>query len=118
MKILVAILRAALLPGLAAMPARAADLPMGKAEPIEYVKICNEFGEGFLYIPGSDTCLKIGGYLRAEWRYSSPGTRNANSWVGFTRAYLGFDARTQTEYGPLRSYVTTRIEYSGTDAFW
>ena len=39
--------------------AQAADLPMTKAEAVEYVKVCTEFGEGFFYIPGTDTCLKI-----------------------------------------------------------
>src|SRR3978361_2203856 len=52
--------------GLVAMTgAQAADLPV-KAKPVEYVKICSLYGEGFFYIPGTDTCLKIGGWVRAE----------------------------------------------------
>ena len=43
----------------------AADLPV-KAKPVEYVKICSLYGAGFFYIPGTDTCLKLGGYLRAD----------------------------------------------------
>ena len=39
---------------------QAADLPV-KAKPVQYVKICSLYGEGFYYIPGSDICLKIGG---------------------------------------------------------
>ena len=35
--------------------ASAADLPMTKAESVEYVKVCSAFGPGFFYIPGSDT---------------------------------------------------------------
>ena len=31
--------------------AQAADLPV-KAKPVEYVKICTLYGEGFYYIPG------------------------------------------------------------------
>jgi Porin subfamily len=27
-------------------------------------KICSLYGDGFYYIPGTDTCLKMGGYLR------------------------------------------------------
>ena len=38
---------------------QAADLPV-KAKPVQYVKICTLYGEGFYYIPGSDICLKIG----------------------------------------------------------
>jgi hypothetical protein len=35
-----------------------------KAQPVQYVKICSLYGDGFYYIPGTDTCLKLGGYLR------------------------------------------------------
>ena len=40
--------------------AQAADLPV-KAKPVQYVKICSIYGAGFFYIPGTDTCIKIGG---------------------------------------------------------
>lgn len=43
--------------------AQAADLPV-KAKPVQYVKICSAYGDGFYYIPGTDTCLKLGGYVR------------------------------------------------------
>ena len=43
--------------------AHAADMP-ANAKPVQYVKICNLYGDGFYYIPGTDTCLKLGGYLR------------------------------------------------------
>ena len=42
-----------------------ADLPV-KAKAVEYVKICTTYGAGFFYIPGTDTCIKLGGYLRAD----------------------------------------------------
>ena len=45
--------------------AQAADLPV-KAKAVEYVRICSLYGAGFYYIPGTDTCIKLGGYLRAE----------------------------------------------------
>jgi Porin subfamily len=47
----------------AAAGAQAADMPV-KAKPVQYVKICSLYGDGFYYIPGTDTCLKLGGYLR------------------------------------------------------
>ena len=47
----------------AAAGAQAADMP-GTAPRIQYVKICSLHGDGFYYIPGTDTCLKMGGYLR------------------------------------------------------
>ena len=46
--------------------AQAADLPT--AEPVEYVRICDAFGTGFFYIPGTDTCLRISGRVRARRR--------------------------------------------------
>src|SRR4051794_24070219 len=52
--------------GLFAMSgAQAADLPL-KAKAVEYVRICSLYGAGFFYIPGTDTCIKLGDYLRAE----------------------------------------------------
>ena len=45
--------------------AQAADLPV-KAKAVEYVRICSLYGAGFFYIPGTDTCIKLGGYLRAD----------------------------------------------------
>jgi Porin subfamily len=49
--------------------AQAADLPV-KAKAVEYVKICSLYGAGFFYIPGTDTCIKLGGYLRADVTFS------------------------------------------------
>ena len=50
--------------------AQAADLPSKKAAPATYVKICDTYGAGFFYIPGTDTCVKLGGYVRAEYNYT------------------------------------------------
>ncbi len=38
---------------------QAADLSM--AEPVDYVRVCDAFGTGYWYIPGTDGCIKIGG---------------------------------------------------------
>uniref|UniRef100_UPI0025EE0153 porin n=1 Tax=Tardiphaga sp. TaxID=1926292 RepID=UPI0025EE0153 len=45
--------------------AQAADLPV-KAKAVEYVKVCSLYGAGFYYIPGTDTCIKIGGAIRLD----------------------------------------------------
>src|SRR6186713_3647536 len=50
--------------------AQAADLPV-KAKPVEYVKICSLYGVGFYYIPGTDMCIKVGGYVRAQYEWGS-----------------------------------------------
>src|SRR6476659_2331159 len=93
--------------------AQAADLPMTKAEPVEYVKVCSEFGEGFFYIPGTDTCLKISGEVRANYRFQDRDSRETNV-TGFTvEPRLKFDARTATEYGTLRSYIQVNMPIGG-----
>ncbi len=51
--------------------AQAADLPV--AEPVEFVRICDAFGTGFFYIPGTDTCLQISGRIRVESHYVDDG---------------------------------------------
>ena len=51
---------------------QAADMPV-KAAPVNYVKICSLYGDGFYYIPGTDTCLKLGGYLRVQAEYNMGG---------------------------------------------
>jgi hypothetical protein len=85
--------------------AQAADLPMTKAEPVEYVKVCSEFGEGFFYIPGTDTCLKISGEVRANYNFNDRNNRQTDVTAFSTEPRLKFDARTNTEYGILRSYI-------------
>ena len=54
--------------------AQAADLPV-KAKPVQYVKICTLYGDGFYYIPGSDTCIRFSGYIRADYGYNVTGAR-------------------------------------------
>jgi Porin subfamily len=56
---------------LAVAGAQAADLPSRKAAPVEYVRICDAFGTGYFYIPGTDSCLRIGGRIRAEYRWQN-----------------------------------------------
>ena len=87
----------------------AADLGVRKPAPVQYVKVCSAFGEGFFYIPGSDTCLKLGGRFRAEYFYSSRFTRE-NDITGFAAlGQIAFDARTATSYGDLRTVVRLQL---------
>jgi hypothetical protein len=103
--------------GLIAMSgAQAADLPV-KAKAVEYVRICSLYGAGFWYIPGTDTCMKIGGYVRADTTFNG-GIQDQPAWNGdlgqvnryrdqFTsRARMAFtvDTRTATEYGVVRTF--------------
>jgi hypothetical protein len=58
---------------IAVVDAHAAELPL-KAKPVEYVKVCSLYGAGFYYLPGTQTCIKLGGFLRAEIKYDAIGS--------------------------------------------
>ena len=53
----------------AVVSAQAADLPVRKAAPVDYVRVCDFTGAGFFYIPGTDTCMQISGLVRAEFDF-------------------------------------------------
>lgn len=92
--------------------ARAADaIVAAEPEPMEYVRVCDAFGKGYFYIPGTETCLKIGGYVRFDSNYGeSPYSGENNGWDAFTRGNITFDARSDTEYGTLRSFIDLRSD--------
>src|SRR6266478_3910808 len=104
--------------------AQAADLAV-KAKPVEYVKVCSLYGAGFWYVPGTDTCIKIGAFVKLQTAYNA--NQGGPSMMGLAangagdtggrhdrvdsapfsfnnRNAVSFDMRTQTEYGTLRSY--------------
>jgi Porin subfamily len=84
--------------------AGAQDLPVSKSAPDQNLQACVAVGVGFWAIPGTDTCLKIGGEVRADYVLTDQNTRNEDTTGFFSRAQIGFDARTNTDYGLLRSY--------------
>ena len=96
--------------GLAAVAgAQAADLPVQKAAPVEYVRVCSAYGVGFFYIPGTDTCLRVSGRARFEYNVASA-RQFSQSPTGFrSQGRLNLDARTQTAYGTLRAFVRYEI---------
>ena len=111
--------------GLLAMSgAQAADLPV-KAKAVEYVKICSLYGAGFWYIPGTDTCIKLSGYLRVDVvvNTNSDDTGNTSGAGGaknrFTNGYtwrsredLAIDTRTATEYGVVRTFFDATFSWT------
>jgi hypothetical protein len=103
---------------------QAADLPL-KAKAIEHVRICSLYGVGFYYIPGTDTCIKLGGFLRADGVVNSnsidtgnvngPGGAKNRFTNGFTwrgRTTLTVDTRTETEYGVVRTFGEARFTWA------
>ncbi|TAK48031.1 MAG: porin, partial [Xanthobacteraceae bacterium] len=110
--------------------AQAADLPV-KAKAVEYVKVCSLYGAGFYYIPGTDTCVKIGDYIRSELNIYSTGSFNPGGMLAGTNAlntregsplnwrtriYNTIDVRSQTAYGTLRGYARSAIQWSTNDS--
>src|SRR3712207_1929730 len=96
--------------GLAAVAgAQAADLPAKKAAAVEYVRVCSTYGEGFFYVPGTESCVRISGRVRVDTLYSEPFDR-ADDAIGFrARGRVNIDHRTQTAYGLLRTYIRYEI---------
>jgi hypothetical protein len=69
------------------MQVQSTPTPSAGPEPVEYVKICSLYGAGYYYIPGTETCLKVGGYIRSQIAANGE----------------------PTEYGQLRSYVNNQF---------
>ena len=103
--------------------ARAADAIIVGPEPVEYARICDAYGSGWFYIPGTETCLRFSGRVRTNYNVTSfDGGRgryfDATKSYDDTRAHawqadieLNVQTRNETEYGTLASHM--RLNYSG-----
>ena len=100
--------------------AQAADaIVAAEPEPMEYVRVCDAFGTGFFYIPGTETCLKIGGYVRFDVKGGEllgddvNGANGAlgDEWNTFSRFTLNVETASDTEYGALKTFVETRFNW-------
>lgn len=108
---------------LAVSGAHAADaIVAAEPEPVDYVRVCDAYGAGFFYIPGTETCLSISGYVWYQIAATSardvtdtPGyyAGVADGWVKGTRVRLNFDARSDTEWGTLRGYIRLQGDWNG-----
>lgn len=118
---------------LSAVPAvRAADaVVVAEPEPMEYVRICDTYGVGFYYIPGTETCLKVSGYMRFDAGAGAfgltdviekgSGTPDGDHLDGpfdtndtydlRARFQLRVDSRAETELGTLRTYAAVNFEW-------
>src|SRR3977135_867073 len=112
--------------GLIAMSgAQAADLPV-KAKAVEYVKVCSLYGAGFWYIPGTDTCIRIGGAIRIDtaingnvfdppfWQGGASASKACGRDYFPTRSRFNLteDSRTATEYGVLRTFANIQMDWT------
>ena len=109
--------------------ARAADaVVVAEPEPVEYVRVCDVYGAGFYYIPGTETCMKVGSYIRYDIGVGALGHQdvdNRNSedddndlndtFYKKARFAIRFDARTETELGTLRGYGAIKFDRTTSD---
>ncbi len=112
--------------------AQAADAVMAPApEPVDYVKVCDAYGSGFFYIPGTETCLSINGYVWFQVgansdQQSAQGLARAagddtpgyygydhTGWDTGSRVRINFDARSDTELGTLRGWMRLQANFNG-----
>ncbi|CAG1010254.1 Porin Omp2b [Rhizobiaceae bacterium] len=99
--------------------ARAADaVVVAEPEPVEYVRVCDVYGAGFFYIPGTETCLKIGGYVRyqmnynnRDWTETNVGPHSYRFWK-LARFAPTFDVRSGTEWGTLRAFAEVEFDWN------
>jgi hypothetical protein len=98
--------------GLLAIGAASAAEQHAKGKPPGHAKNCSVYGAGFQYVPGTDVCMKIGGWARAEARDGGGinwgalnGNPAANSAMS-ARGYVTTDVRKQTAYGTVRAYMS------------
>ncbi|ETA72145.1 MULTISPECIES: porin [Mesorhizobium] len=105
--------------------ARAADaVVVAEPEPAEYVKICDVYGAGYFYIPGTETCLRIGGYLRYDIGVGDSGTFDGvnnvadhkdggtnDTWYKNMRFTLRTYTGQETELGTLKTFTETRWQF-------
>ena len=100
--------------------ARAADAVVAEPEAVEYVRVCDAYGAGFFYIPGTETCLKIGGYVRYDIGIGdrngedTDGDGDGDAFYKNARLSLQISTAADTELGTLRTYAETRFNYGTT----
>jgi hypothetical protein len=101
--------------------AQAADaIVAAEPEPLEYVRVCDAFGAGYFYIPGTETCLRIGGEVRFTAAFgediggAAPGGRSSD-WNTQTRARVFFDTKTDSELGTIGTYIRLQGDYRPRD---
>ncbi|MBB3743241.1 hypothetical protein FHT80_003486 [Rhizobium sp. BK226] len=89
--------------------AQAADaIVAAEPEPVEYVRVCDAYGTGYFYIPGTETCLKINGYIRFQVNVGED-VGGDSDWDAFSRGQVQFTAKSDTEYGPLTGVIVMQF---------
>ncbi|MEM8650388.1 MAG: porin [Pseudomonadota bacterium] len=107
-----------------AVQANAADAVVIEPEPVEYVRVCDAYGAGFFFIPGTETCIRLGGFVRSSYEKvhldgqlasgAALAEDNLTAWTN--RGRLNVDTRNETEFGTLRALYRLEGGDSNTDA--
>ncbi|WP_022709528.1 porin [Pseudochrobactrum sp. AO18b] len=110
---------------IAATGAQAADAVIApEPEAVEYMRVCDAYGAGYFYIPGTETCLRIGGYVRYDASFgddpytgSKLGYVDANgdhqdTWDKLARFTLRTYTTSETELGTLKTFTENRFNFS------
>jgi hypothetical protein len=105
---------------------------------MEYVRICDTYGVGFYYIPGTETCLKVSGYIRYDIGVGGFGLTDVidkedyldavlddddddidlnDTYDTRARVQLRVDSRTETELGTLRTYAAVNFQWDTSTSF-
>lgn len=96
---------------------RAAE-PHGIVKPLDRAKSCNTYGAGFRRVPGSDLCMKIGGWVRAQstarggsvnWKALNTGDLGTGTAAASARGYVTTDVHEPTGYGTVRAYLSVGV---------
>ena len=98
--------------------ARAADaVIIPEPEVVEYVRVCDAAGTGYFYIPGTETCLRIHGYIRYDAGFGdlngadADGDGTNDTWNKRARASFRVSTYADTDYGALKTYMETRFQW-------
>ncbi|WP_375678647.1 MULTISPECIES: porin [unclassified Bartonella] len=98
---------------LAISGAHAASTVIAEPEPVEYIRVCDAYGKGYFYIPGTETCMRLSGNVRTDFiggdnidATTETELRDKRKTYGAaSRLTLVFQAASETEMGTLRSYA-------------
>lgn len=85
-------------------PARALD-----RAPANTVRACPSEGPDFLLVPGTATCVRASGRIVTDVTRETRGGSRDDAAGLRASGRLAVDARTNTDYGPVRGYVRMRV---------
>lgn len=94
-----------------ASPSPAAQpLVIDVPQPVEQRRVCDTYGQGYVFLPGAQTCLKIGGQFRFERGEADPLTGQSRA----ARFTPSFTTKSQTGLGALTGFAQVDLGWDNT----